>query len=161
MIYMANIEGVQQLRIPASPARAGEIFALRLRDTVDGREYVVDSDDTVYLLDSLGAYVIDSTGLFITLAGGHAALTVDAIAGGYYIVSLELPAGMAEGEYEYTATVDGVTVSTGFAYLGGFTRDEVEYMALDGGYDVVEYRGGIPEGTIEYDNTVIYDQYKN
>lgn len=160
MIYMAHTDGVQQLRIPASPARRGDLFSLTLRNTVDGREYTLDTDDTLYLVDALGAYVLDSAGLYITLEGGVASLTVDAVTGTYYIVSVTLPEGIAEGEYEYTAAVDGMTVSTGYAYVGGFTRDEVEYMALDGGYDLVEYRGGIPEGTIEYDNTVIYEQYK-
>lgn len=36
----------------------------------------------------------------------------------YFSVGVDLPAGLPDGEYEYTLTADGIAVSTGLMVLG-------------------------------------------
>lgn len=140
MIYFQNILDTQRLCIPASPARQGAVFTLRLRNTVDGQEYVFSTATVSRLRDANGAYVVDATGRYILLAGGggDASLVVDAVAGGYYVASILLPSGMADGEYEYAADMDGDPVACGIARVGDFGAESVNYR-----------------------NPVIYEQYKN
>jgi hypothetical protein len=55
----------------------------------------------------------------------------------YYVVNVELSEDVTEGEYEYTASVDGDVVSCGLAIVGD------------------------PEPSVtSYDNSITYEQYR-
>ena len=132
MIYLKNTTDPQVVRIPVSLPKLDGIVTLRLVNTIDrGPAVDCDFDQAVYLVDALGAFVHDADGKQVAVAdiGDTSRL--------YYVLTVELPDDMPEGEYEYTATVGDVTVSCGLAILGDRDSD-----------------------TEQYENTVTYEQYR-
>lgn len=132
MIYFKNTTDPQVVRIPVSLPKLDGVVTLRLVNTINrGPAVDCDSDQAVYLVDALGAYVHDADGKQVAVAdiGDTSRL--------YYVLTVELPDDMPEGEYEYTATVGDTIVSCGLAILGDRDPD-----------------------TEQYENTVTYEQYR-
>lgn len=59
----------------------------------------------------------------------------------YYDVALTLPEGMADGEYQYTLTAGGETLSEGLLYLGAIPR------------------GAAPSGLRQFEHATTYKQF--
>ena len=97
MIYLINTTDAQVAYIPRDTDFTGTL-SLSLRSTVDL--------DTPYI----AATVLDLN-VFRTV----------------YAVSVELPEGMQPGEYEYTLTAGGTTVSTGVLIVGEYNQEREQY----------------------------------
>lgn len=113
MIYLRNTTETQRVRIPASGPKAGGIVTLEMVNTIDrGEAYVFDFDQAVYLADANGDLVHDADDLQIAVAdrGDSSRL--------YYVLTVTLPEGIPEGEYEYKATAGGEVISCGLAIVG-------------------------------------------
>jgi len=134
MLYFKNTTDTQVVRIPASGPKTDGIVTLELLNVINrGPALVFEFDQAVYLADADGAYVHDSDDRQIVVAGSGDSSRL------YYAVNVELPEDITEGEYEYTATsADGEVISIGLAYIGDFQA-----------------------GTVKYDNTVQYEQYRS
>ena len=113
MLYLKATTDPQVVRIPASAPKAGGVVTLEMVNTIDrGPALVFDFDQAVYLADSDGKLVHDADDLQIVVADRGDSLRL------YYVLTVELPEGVTEGEYEYKATVDGDIVSCGLAIVG-------------------------------------------
>ena len=133
MLYLRNTTDAQRVRIPADGAKLQGQLALRLVNVIGGGDGVESVwDPRVYLVDADGAFVHDSDGRQIVMAAPEDRTRL------YYLAAVELPDGIPDGEYNYTATVDGVTVSCGLAYVGDFSA-----------------------ASVEYNNSLEYEQYRN
>ena len=55
----------------------------------------------------------------------------------YYNLAIELPAGLPDGEYEYTLSSEGDTLSTGLLVVGAYSKPN------------------------EYDKNITYEQYES
>lgn len=133
MIYLSNTTDAQTLRIPAVSEKVDGTLTLTLTNTINLGSSEVEYTPVIFLIDSDGAYILDSDGNYVTVEGDE----VDT-SRLYYVCSVELEDGMPDGEYEYTAEVDGETVSTGLLIIGDRTPIDTEY-----------------------DNTVTYEQYNS
>ena len=133
MIYLQNTTEIQRIRIPADGAKMAGDLTLSLVNVINRGAGVSSTfDPRIYLVDASGEYVHDADGQQVVVQGPPDRTRL------YYVVDVELPDGMPDGEYEYTVTVDDVRVSVGLAYVG------------------------TPAAVVkEYDNTVQYEQYKN
>lgn len=132
MIYLKNTTDAQRVRIPADGAKQHGQMSFRMVNVIGGGEGVESVwDPAIYLVDAGGAYVRDFEGRQIAVGEPEDRTRL------YYLAVVELPEGIPDGEYNYTATVDGVTVSCGLAYVGDFTAPETEYK-----------------------NTFVYEQYR-
>ena len=113
MIYLKHTTESQVVRIPASAPKAGGVVTLEMVNTIDrGPAQAFDFDQRVYLVDSEGAFVHDADDLQIVVADSGDGSRL------YYVLNVELPADMPEGEYEYRATAGGEMVSCGLAIVG-------------------------------------------
>lgn len=113
MIYLRNTTDAQTVRIPASSPKAGGIVTLEMVNVINrGAALSFDFDQAVYLADADGALVHDAEDRQIAVAdrGDSSRL--------YYVLTVELPEGIPEGEYEYTARIGGDVVSCGLAIVG-------------------------------------------
>lgn len=131
MIYLAHTTSPQVVRIPASAPKAGGTVTLSMVNTINrGEALSFDFDQAVYLVDADGNEVHDADGLQVVVADVADTSRL------YYVLTIELGADVTPGEYEYTAAIDGETVSCGLAIVGE------------------------PEADVtHYDNSVQYDQY--
>lgn len=113
MLYLKNTTETQVVRIPASAPKAGGVVTLEMVNTINrGDPLVFDFDQAVYLADADGRLVHDADDLQVVVAAQGDASRL------YYVVNVELSEDVTEGEYEYTASVDGETVSCGLAIVG-------------------------------------------
>lgn len=55
----------------------------------------------------------------------------------YFNLAIELPAGLTDGEYEYTLSAEGETLSTGLLVVGDYSKPN------------------------EYDKNITYEQYES
>lgn len=123
MIYLQNTTEVQRIRIPADGTKRTGDLALSLVNVINRGEAVQSIfDPRIYLVDANGNYVHDQEGNQVIVVGPEDRTRL------YYVVDVELPGGMPNGEYEYTVTAGGERVSIGLAYVGEFAADVQEYI---------------------------------
>lgn len=135
MIYIKNNRNVQTVRIPASGALARGGVRLTLLNTIDRKTYEVYGKrgaGYVKFVDANGKDFHDSANRQFMVSDGS-----DTGARLYYTVTLRLPVGIPDGEYEYTATAAQRTVSCGLICVGDFRP-----------------------AVTNYDNPIEYEQYK-
>lgn len=122
MLYFANITDKQRVRIPADGAKLRGELTLRMVNVIGGGSGVESVwDPRIYLVDADGRYVHDADGRQIAVGEPDDRTRL------YYLADVELPAGIPDGEYNYEATVDGVTVSCGLAFVGDFHAPVTDY----------------------------------
>lgn len=133
MLYIKNTTDTQVVRIPASGPKADGIVTLELLNVINrGPALVFEFDQAVYLVDADGKYVHDADDRQVAVAAQGDASRL------YYVVNVELPEDVTEGEYEYMASAGGELISCGLAYIGE------------------------PKASVkQYDNTVQYEQYRS
>lgn len=123
MIYLQKTTDPQVVRIPANGAKVdGGTVTLELKNTIDlGPVSAFDFDRAVYLVDALGAFVHDADGRQVAVAATAETSRL------YYVIRVALPAEMPEGEYQYTARVDGTVVSCGLLIVGTPAPSVIQY----------------------------------
>lgn len=89
MLYVENTTDAQPLFVPRSRIEIVGDLTLKIRSTV-GLEYPVEAE----------ALDLNTSAL-------------------YYRIAVELPEGVANGEYEYTLADETGTLSQGIVYVGG------------------------------------------
>lgn len=118
MIYLKNIISAQLVRILANGPKADGDMVLQMVNTINrgpGSRLDVTRgcDAYVPLVGAEGAYIHDANDFQVYVR--DVALDNSRT---YYQGTVELPAGIPDGEYEYTFTVGGVAVSCGLAIVG-------------------------------------------
>lgn len=138
MIYLKNTTDTQLVRILANGPKADGEIVLRMVNTINrgpGSRLDVTRGRDAYvpLVGAEDAYIHDANDFQVYVR--DVALDNSRT---YYQGTVELPAGIPDGEYEYTFTVGGVVVSCGLAIVG-----EPKSRA------------------VQYSNTVQYEQYRS
>lgn len=107
MLYLTNKTNAQTLFVPRNGSVATGSLSFTMQSTVDRAEPIVS------------------------------AVTDNKASGQYFIISVALPEGTTDGEYEYTLTKDELRLASGLLYVGKLPQTEAS----------------------EYDKTIEYEQY--
>lgn len=138
MLYFKNTTDAQIVRIPANGPKAGGNITLELVNVINrGQGYTLTFTPSSYvygrLITAEDEFFHDSDDRQV-----YVRIPVEDTSRIYYFGAVTLPAGMPEGEYEYTAAAGGEVISCGLAYIGE------------------------PKPSVtQYDNTIQYEQYRS